>query len=201
MAKTSKKTTLLIGAPIRIISTLGLLFFSYEGAPIVAILVLTAGIGIGNAATLTSIFAIMADMADVDELITSISRPGIVSGMATFARKVSAGVSLGLIGLLLSLVGYDSKLASTGQMQSDFTRHGIALIFIMLPVILVGLLFLFGRAFPMKQYEFSLVKKEIARRKGEDNSGITPEEMAILEKVTGFKYDKLWNAKNASNRR
>jgi oligogalacturonide transporter len=201
MAKTSKKTTLLIGAPIRIISTLGLLFFSYEGAPIVAILVLTAGIGIGNAATLTSIFAIMADMADVDELITSISRPGIVSGMATFARKVSAGVSLGLIGLLLSLVGYDSKLASTGQMQSDFTRHGIALIFIMLPVILVGLLFLFGRAFPMKQYEFSLVKKEIARRKGEDNSEITLEEMAILEKVTGFKYDKLWNAKNASNRR
>ena len=86
-------------------------------------------------------------------------------------------------------------------MQSDFTRHGIALIFIMLPVILVGLLFLFGRAFPMKQYEFSLVKKEIARRKGEDNSEITTEEITILEKVTGFKYDKLWNAKNASNRR
>ncbi|MCR4781338.1 MAG: MFS transporter [Lachnospiraceae bacterium] len=197
MTKTSKKTTLLIGAPIRIISTLGLLFFSYEGSPIVCVLILTAGIGIGNAATLTSIFAIMADMADVDELITSIRRPGTVSGMATFARKVSAGVSAGMIGLLLSLVGYDSNLAKLGKMQSAFTRNGISLIFVLLPVILVALLIYFGYKFPMKQYEFSVIKKEIARRSDLDFSDITPEEIAICEKVTGMKYDDLWNPKNA----
>ena len=87
MSHTSKKFTILVGAPIRLIGTLGLLAFSYEGASIVPILLLTALIGFGNAATLSSIFAIMADMAEVDELITSIHRPGIVSGMATFARK------------------------------------------------------------------------------------------------------------------
>ena len=93
MTRTSKRTTILIGAPIRIACTLGLLAFSYEGASICPILALAAGVGIGNAATLTSIFAILADMAEVDELITSVSRPGIVSGMATFARKISAGLS------------------------------------------------------------------------------------------------------------
>ena len=196
MARTSKKTTILIGAPIRILATLGLLFFSYDGAAIGPVLLLAALIGIGNAATLTSIFAILADMPDVDELITSVSRPGTVSGMATFARKVSAGLSAGMIGLLLSLAGYDEVLASSGSAQLAATQHGIALIFIFAPVILVAFLFLFGKLFPMKEREFEIIKKEIARRKGEDASTITEEEKRVCEKVTGFKYEDLWNVKN-----
>jgi oligogalacturonide transporter len=200
MTRTSKRTTLLIGAPIRIVATLGLLFFSYEGSSFIAILILTAFIGLGNAATLTSIFAIMADMADVDELITSINRPGTVSGMATFARKVSAGVSAGLIGLLLGAVGYDSKIAKLGLEQTAFTKNGITAIFVFLPVILVSLLFFFGYRFPMMQKEFNVIKKEIARRKGEDSSTITEEEIKICEKVTGLKYENLWNIENAGKR-
>ena len=42
-----------------------------------------------------------------------------------------------------------------------------------------------------------MIKKEIARRKGEDLSEATPEEIAICEKVTGYKYDKLWDKNNA----
>lgn len=197
MTRTSKRTTILIGAPIRIICTLGLLAFSYEGASIYPVLVLAAGIGIGNAATLTSIFAILADMAEVDELITSISRPGIVSGMATFARKISAGMSAWFIGILISMVGYDSSLAQSGIRQSLETQHGIALIFIILPVILVGLLLIFGYIFPITKKEFDIVQKEIARRKGEDGSATTEEEKVVLKKVTGIDYDRLWDEANA----
>ncbi len=197
MARTSKRTTLLIGAPLRIVSTLGLLFFSYEGANIVPILALTAGIGIGNAATLTSIFAIMADMADVDELMTSISRPGTVSGMATFARKVSSGLSAGAIGFLLGAVGYDEVLANAGARQAASTQQGIALIYILMPVILCTLLFIFAYRFPIMQKEFAMVKKEVARRKGEDDSVTSDEEKKVLERVTGLSYDKLWNKSNS----
>lgn len=196
MTKTSKRTTILIGAPIRIVCTLGLLAFSYEGAPIAPILALAAGIGIGNAATLTSIFAILADMADVDELIASVSRPGIVSGMATFARKISAGLSTWFIGILISLVGYDSTLAKEGIRQSLSTQHGIAMIFIFLPVILVTLLLICGYIFPITKKEFNLVHKEIARKKGEDDSLTTEEEKQILKRVTGMDYDELWNKEN-----
>lgn len=194
MARTSKRTTILIGAPIRIICTLALIPFSHEGANIIPILVLAAGIGIGNAATLTSIFAIMADMADVDELITSVHRPGIVSGMATFARKISSGLSAGVIGLLLSLVGYDEKLASSGARQSAATNTGISVIFILMPVILVALLLLFGYLFPIRQKEFHVIQAENRRRRGEDSSVSTEEEKKICEKVTGIPYEKLWNA-------
>ena len=198
MSRTSKKFTILVGAPLRLIGTLGLLGFSYEGANIVPILVMTAFIGFGNAATLSGIFAIMADMAEVDELITGIHRPGIVSGMATFCRKISSGLSAAIIGFLLSAVGYDEVIASAGERQSLSTQHGIALIYIVVPAILITLLFVVSLLFPLTGKEFAIVQKEIARRKGEDSSVITEEEIKVCEKVTGFTYDKLWNKENAS---
>ncbi len=196
MALTSKRTTILIGAPMRLIATLGLLFVSREGAPIVPILILTAFIGFGNAATLTSIFSIMADMADVDELITSIRRPGIVSGMATFARKISSGLSAAIIGFLLSAVGYDSTIANSGLRQSLATQKGIVYIYVFVPVILMALLIYVGIKFPLTRKEFEVVQKEVARRRGEDNSETNREEKEICEKVTGMSYDKLWNTNN-----
>ena len=92
--------------------------------------------------------------------------------------------------------GYDEVLASSGSAQLAATQHGIALIFIFAPVILVAFLFLFGKLFPMKEREFEIIKKEIARRKGEDASTITEEEKRVCEKVTGFKYEDLWNLRN-----
>lgn len=201
MSKTSKKMTILIGAPIRLVGTLGLLAFSYEGANIVPILILAALIGLGNAATLTSIFAILADMADIDQVITSVWRPGIVSGMATFARKVSAGISAAMIGFLLSAAGYDEVIANAGDRQALWTQHGIALIFIVVPAILITLLLICGVIFPMTGKEFDIVKKETARRQGEIEGEATPEEKKILQKVTGLPYERLWDKSNAGLRR
>ncbi len=197
MSRTSKKTTILIGAPIRLVGTLGLLFLSHEGAAIAPILAMTALIGLGNAATLTSIFAIMADMAEVDELITSVHRPGMVSGMATFIRKISSGLSAAIIGFLLSAVGYDEVLANAGERQSAFTQHGITIIYVVVPAILIIGLIIVGVLFPITAKEFATVQKEIARRKGEDDSVITDEEKQICEKVTGLPYAQLWNRANA----
>ncbi len=200
MAKTSKKMTILIGAPIRLAGTLGLLAFSHEGAAIAPILAMTALIGLGNAATLTSIFAIMADMADVDELITSVHRPGTVSGMATFVRKVSSGLSAAMIGFLLSAVGYDEVIANSGGRQAASTQEGIALIYIVVPAILITCLIVTGVLFPMTGKEFAIIKKEVARRKGEDDSQPTEEEIKVCEKVTGFAFDELWKKENAGAR-
>ncbi|MBQ6442545.1 MAG: MFS transporter [Lachnospiraceae bacterium] len=197
MSRTSKRFTILVGAPIRLVGTLGLLAFSHEGASLVPILILTSLIGLGNAATLMSIFAIMADMAEVDELITSIHRPGIVSGMATFARKVSSGLSAAAIGFLLSAVGFDEVVANSGARQSASTQHGIALIYIIVPAILITCLIIVGVLFPITGKEFAVVQKEIARRKGEDTSETTEEEKRICEKVTGMSFEKLWDKDHA----
>lgn len=197
MSHTSKKQAIMIGAPIRLIGIVGLYLFSHEGASLIPILCLTALVGFGNAGSLTGIFAVMADMTDVDELITSVRRPGVVSSMATFIRKVSSGLSAALIGFLLAAVGYDEVLASTGVRQAAFTQRGIALIFILAPAILSFLLLVVNIFFPITGKEFNMVQKDIARRKGMEFSMATAEEKAALEKVTGFSYTALWNPENA----
>jgi oligogalacturonide transporter len=197
MAKTNKKMPILIGFPIRIVATLAMLFFSHEGANFGIILALTFVIGLGMSSSSITIYAILADLADVDELITTINRPGIVSAMATFIRKITAGLAISVIGLLLALVGYDETLASAGARQSAATQAGIAYIYIFLPVALMLITLFFTIKFPMNKSDFAVIQKEVLRRKGEDTSETTEEEKKICERVTGFAYDKLWNKDNA----
>lgn len=197
MAKTSKKFPVIAGFILRIAATLAMLFFSYEGANFMIILALTFLIGLGMAGSSVSIYAILSDMPDVDELITSINRPGICSGMATFVRKIATGLSSTIIGLLLTMVGYDEVIASAGERQSSATQQGIALIYIFVPIILMAATLILAKLFPMNLREFDIIKKDIARRKGEDDSVPTPEEIEVCEKITGFKYDELWNVDNA----
>ncbi len=197
MAATSKKFPILVGTPFRLAATFAMLFFSYEGAPFALILVLSFIIGLGMAGTSTSIYAILSDMAEVDELITSISRPGICSGMATFSRKIAAGLSSAIIGILLALVGYDENLASAGARQAISTQHGIAYVYVIAQIVLMLIALYFTIKFPLTKKEFDVIRREIGRRKDVVLIKATPEEIAVCEKVTGFKYDQLWNRDNA----
>jgi oligogalacturonide transporter len=117
--------------------------------------------------------------------------------MATFIRKICTGLTSFVIGILLKLVGYDEVLANHKMRQAAFTQSGITYIYVFAPIILMLLTILFAAIFPIKKKEFGIIKTEIKRRKGEDFSAITEEEIAVIEKVTGFKYDKLWNKANA----
>lgn len=197
MPRTSKKFPMLLGTPLRIVATLVLLFFSHEGASFAMVLFLTFFIGLGMAGSSTTIYAILADLADVDELITSVNRPAVCSAMATFVRKIAQGLASALIGLLLTLVGYSEAIAAQGGRQSAATQTGIAWIYIFAPIVLLVAALIFTWRFPMNQREFDIVKREIARRKGEDSSRATPEEIAVCEKVTGFSYGELWKRDNA----
>ena len=201
MSRTSKRQAIMIGAPIRLVGIIALFLFSHEGAGMIPILCLTALVGFGNAGCLTGIFAVMADMTDVDELITSMRRPGVVSSMATFMRKVSSGMSAAAIGFLLAAVGYDEVLANTGIRQSAFTQRGIAMIFIIAPAVLTILLIVTNMAFPITGREFAMVQKDIARRKGTESSKASNDEKAALQRVTGFAYDSLWSQANAGLKR
>ena len=101
------------------------------------------------------------------------------------------------IGLMLSAVHYDEALATAGLSQSTATQHGIGLCFILAPAILSALLLIVAVIFPMTSEEYDLVLREIARRKGEEKGEATEEEKKMLEDVTGFSYDRLWNRENA----
>lgn len=197
MAKTSKKLPVLVGTPVRMLATVAMLFFSHEGASFTAILALSFVIGLGMAGCSTSIYAILADMADVDELITTVNRPGTCSGMATFIRKIATGFSSAIIGVLLAMVGYNEVVAAAGERQAAAVQAGIANVYVFAQLALLAVTLVFVALYPMGKREFEIIRREIARRKCEETAPATPEEIAVCEKVTGFSYDRLWDMNNA----
>jgi oligogalacturonide transporter len=197
MARTSKKFPVLVGTPVRMLATLAMLFFSHEGANFTIILALSFIIGLGMAGCSTSIYAILADMADVDELITTVNRPGTCSGMATFIRKIATGFSSAIIGVLLAMVGYNEIAASQGLRQAVSVQSGIANVYVFSQIILLAITLFFVIRYPLGHREFDVIRREISRRRGDDESIPTQEEIEVCEKVTGFSFDRLWDMDNA----
>ena len=192
LSKTSKRVPILYGFPIRIIATLSMLLFAYNGAPILPIFIASFISGFGTAASSVTSFAILPDLTDVDELISSQRRPGIYSGMATFTRKIANGLAFGIIGILLTVIGYDKGIEDVSGMQSSLTIEGIKYAFVILPTLfMIGALYVTYR-YPLNKKEFDIVKKEILRRKGLDDTKATEEEKMVCEKVTGYAFEKLW---------
>ena len=200
----SKKTPIILGFPLRILATLSLLFFAYEGAPLAPIAVLSFLAGIGTAASSVTSYAILADLSDVDQLITTEKRAGIYSGMATFSRKIANGIAIWLTGAILSLFQYNPDAI----VQDGLTILGIKLMFIMLPIIMmIGTLF-FTIKFPIDQERFDIIQREIRRRQAIDNGADKMIEVGfdmgdpsvsdkeICEQITGYDYDQLWRLEN-----
>jgi oligogalacturonide transporter len=117
--------------------------------------------------------------------------------MATFIRKIATGLSSAVIGILLAIVGYNEELANEGLRQTAATQHGVALIYVFAPVVLMVLTLILVFKFPLGKKEFGVVQRDLARRKGENKTIATEEERYILERVTGFTYEALWNIDNA----
>ena len=188
----SKKLPAWIGFPIQAVASLAMLFFAYEGAPMIPVVVLSFLIGFGTAAGTVTAFSILADMADVDELITTKRRAGLYSGMATFARKVANGIALGLIGLALFLIGYDGSL----DVQAPLAREGIKYMFILMPVVFIAFTLFFVKKYPLTQEGFDVLQKAITDLKdGKDT--LSEEEKRQCEAITGYAYDELWSEDNA----
>ncbi|TVP84475.1 MAG: MFS transporter [Acholeplasmataceae bacterium] len=194
LKKHAKTLPVMIGFPLQIAASLAMLFFAYAGAPILPIVFLSFLAGFGTAGGTVTSFAILADMADVDELITSERRAGTYSGMATFTRKIANGMALGLVGALLFLIGYDGSLA----VQSATAVMGIRLMFVLLPILFLLLTFVFIRIYPVTQDAFKVLSAQIEARRKQEPIEATAAEIALCEQMTGYAYDQLWKKDNAS---
>ena len=192
--KHSKRAPVLIGFPIRIVATLVFLFFAHEGAPILPIVILSFIAGFGTAASSVTSYAVLADLADIDYLITKVRRPGVYSGMGTFSRKIANGLAIWVIGMLLSLFNYDANLT----VQSALTIDGVKFMFIGIPIILMLLTLYFTVKFQVNRKTYNIVTKDIERRMDKNIEVATDEEKKMIEKITGYKYDDLWDKKNAA---
>ena len=100
-----KKVPGIIAATVWVITSIAMFMFS-PNTPDIVIILVCAFIGVGAAGCNLVSWSILPDISDVDELMTGKRREGLYSGVSTFLRKLSGGIAVGAIGIMLDVFHY-----------------------------------------------------------------------------------------------
>lgn len=141
--KYNKKTPAFFAAFIWIVTNLFIFTFTPH-TPDLVVIITCSFIGIGAAGCNLVSWSTLPDISDVDELMTGKRREGLYSGVSTFLRKLSGGLAVGAVGILLDLIRYSDAAVKSGNI-GQVTDMGVRLMFCVIPVI-----FLFIMLFALK---------------------------------------------------
>ncbi|NCA66848.1 MAG: MFS transporter [Clostridia bacterium] len=200
--KKGKNFPLIIGMPIWILAAFVFIFITTE-TPVFVLLILAALIAIGSSAGNLSTWSMITDIFDVDELMTGQRREGVYSGFTTFVRKMASGIAILLLGVGLKAMGFNQveyNILKNSMDNFDPAVYassnivqGIRLMFVIIPIVLLIVTFVFAIKYKVNNKRFDTIIKGIELLKsGEKLEGLTDEEKADLVICTGKPIDKLW---------
>ena len=127
-------------------------------------------------------------MADVDEIVTGRRREGAFAGVMTFVRKALQAGAVALVGVVLQLGGFVQR----AKTQSPAAVETIVLILGLGTIFVLAFGFLVSRRFRLNRDTHAVLMDEIERFKADQSRLTTPERRAIVEDLSGWKYDELW---------
>ncbi|WP_230913261.1 MFS transporter [Agrilactobacillus fermenti] len=135
---------------------------------------------------------------DLDEIVTKQHREGIYAAFMTFVRKSTVAVATMIVGVILDASGY-IKGASHLLNEPKSAREAIVGILVFGAGGLVLLALLVALTFKLNKKTHDVVSEEITRLKnGGSKADVTPETRQVVEELTGWDYDKVWDEKNAN---
>ncbi len=154
--------------------------------------------GLGYVAT-----NILPDISDVDELITGRRREGVIGTFNTFIKKTVSGVMssvvmfiLGGFGLVVGDELQDKLAVDPGFQQSDSALLGVRICITFAPIVFTLIsLFLLHR-FQMTKKEHTLIRAAVATKHKYGSVALSEEEIGIMEKISGQKYENTWLGKD-----
>jgi oligogalacturonide transporter len=156
------------------------------------VIVVVAGLGRGALNYIP--WSVYNYMPDVDEIVTGRRREGAFAGVMTFVRKVMQSAAILLATQILNLAGLVPK--TMNQPESVVTTVVVILACGPLLIMLFGLIV--SLRFRLNSETHGVLMDEIDRFKRNDGSAPTPENRAIVEDLTGWKYEQLWGKGNPS---
>lgn len=127
-------------------------------------------------------------MADVDEIVTGRRREGAFAGVMTFVRKLTQSAAVAGVTAIMSWGGF----VSAAKVQSPQAIHTLALV---LGIGTVGVLFagiLVSLRFRLNSATHDVLMAEIDRFKTGETSPSSAGAQAIVEDLSGWRYDQLW---------
>lgn len=189
--KYNKRTPALISAFVWIIANIFIFTFSPQ-TPDLIVIAVCSFIGIGAAGCNLVSWSILPDISDVDELITGRRRDGLYSGVSTFLRKLSGGLVVGSIGLMLDVVKYSDAAVKTGNIM-PVTDMGIKLMFCLIPTVFLIVMLFALKKYMLNKNEFAVMQNVLDDFRNNGSSiEISSEYVAVCEQITGVSAENLY---------
>ena len=127
-------------------------------------------------------------MADVDEIVTGRRREGAFAGVMTFVRKMTQSAAVFAVTTIMSWGGF----VSGAEVQSDGAINTLAMVLGIGTVVVLMAGIWVSTRFRLNSATHDVLMAEIDRLKSGDTTPPTPETRAIVEDLTGWKYEQLW---------
>ncbi|ENL0803544.1 MFS transporter [Salmonella enterica] len=127
---------------------------------------------------------------DIDEMITRQRREGLFAAVMTFSRKTTVAIATFIVGVMLQEGGF----VKGSQNQPESAVNTIA---ILLFVGTAGLLLIAlwqAVTFHLNKRTHKVFVDEVDRLKAHGSKqDVTPETLRVVEDLTGYAYENLWN--------
>ncbi|WP_052282545.1 MFS transporter [Kluyvera genomosp. 1] len=127
---------------------------------------------------------------DIDEMITRQRREGLFAAVMTFSRKTTVAIATFAVGVMLQEGGF----VKGSQVQPESAVNTIAM---MLFIGTAGLLLIAlwqALTFHLNKQTHKIFVDEVERLKANGSKlDVTPQARHIVEDLTGYSYDDLWN--------
>lgn len=131
-------------------------------------------------------------LPDVDEAVTGQRREGIFAGVMTFVRKIAQSGAILLTTTLLGLGGFVSGGKGQVVQQTPQAIHTLVLIMVGGPILVMVTGMIISWKFRLNAKTHEVLVHEVERLRAGATEAETPESKAIVEDLTGWKYERLW---------
>ena len=147
--------------------------------------------GLGRGALNYIPWSVYNYMPDVDEIVTGRRREGAFAGVMTFVRKLFQSAAILAVTQVLQFSGLvPGPIASTPQPASVITTVVVIVAIGPIAIMLFG--FFVSLRFRLNSETHAVLMEEIERFRKQPGTQPTPENRAVVEDLTGWKYEQLW---------
>ena len=186
--RTSKQRTLIVGISIWMLAMVSSILLGPQ-SPGWGVYVFAVAVGIGLGGYYVSIYSIMPDLPDVDELRSGERREGIFGALITLVRKASGAIGIFIVSNVLARAGYvkpvqeiiEGATKLIDQPQSDEFILVLRVVFFAAPLVLLSLVIFFATRLPITPETHARLRKFLAIRR--ENPELTPELQAEEEEL------------------
>jgi len=133
---------------------------------------------------------------DVDEMVFRQRREGLFAAVMTFTRKSSVAIATFVVGLILQYGGF----VKGRSVQPPQVMATIANTMVIGSITLLVIALLFTLTFHLNKQTHLILTNEIDRLKNNGSKlDVDPKTKAVVEDLTGYKYEDVWKEVNVTN--